>query len=77
MDILYCIILGIAQGLGEFLPISSSGHLLLLEKLGIGVPDLFFNVMLHVGTLASVIIAMRKRIVALVKKPLQKTAEEA
>ena len=73
MDILYCIILGIVQGLSEFLPISSSGHLLLIEKLGVGTPDLFFNVMLHVGTLVAVVVAMRKPIVALVKKPFQKT----
>ncbi|MBO4380684.1 MAG: undecaprenyl-diphosphate phosphatase, partial [Clostridia bacterium] len=73
MDILYCIILGIVQGLSEFLPISSSGHLLLIEKLGVGAPDLFFNVMLHVGTLVAVVVAMRKPIVALVKKPFQKT----
>ena len=73
MDVLYCIILGIVQGLAEFLPVSSSGHLLLLEKLGVGTPDLFFNVALHAGTLVAVIIAMRKRIVELVKKPFQKT----
>lgn len=72
MDVLYCIILGIVQGLSEFLPISSSGHLLLLEKLGVGTPDLFFNVMLHVGTLFAVVVAMRKPVAALVKKPFSK-----
>ena len=72
MNILHTIILAIVQGVSEFLPISSSGHLMLLEKLGIGTPDLFFNVMLHVGTLFAVLVAMRKKVVALIKKPFSK-----
>lgn len=67
------LILGLAQGFGEFLPISSSGHLLLLEKLGVGVPDMAFNIAVHVATLAAVVIVMRKRIWALVRRPFQKT----
>ena len=61
MEIWEALVLGIIQGASEFLPISSSGHLLLLEKLGVGKEDLFFNVMLHVGTLIAVLIAMRKK----------------
>ena len=72
MNILHTIILAIVQGVSEFLPISSSGHLMLLEKLGVGTPDLFFNVMLHVGTLFAVLVAMRKKVVALIKKPFSK-----
>ena len=60
MKILHTIILALVQGLTEFLPVSSSGHLLLLEKLGIGEEDIFFNVMLHVGTLFAVFVALRK-----------------
>lgn len=45
---------------------------MLLEKLGVGTPDIFFNVMLHVGTLFAVLVAMRKKIVALIKKPFSK-----
>lgn len=67
------IILGIIQGASEFLPISSSGHLLLLEKLGIGEENLFFNIMLHVGTLAAVLIAMRKTWLPLIRHPKNKT----
>ncbi len=64
--------MGVLQGATEFLPVSSSGHLLLLEKLGIGEQNLFFNVMLHVGTLVAVLVAMGKDVSPLVKKPFQK-----
>ena len=73
MKILHTIILALMQGLTEFLPVSSSGHLLLLEKLGIGEEDVFFNVMLHVGTLLAVLVAMRKEWLSLARKPFQKT----
>lgn len=73
MEIWEALVLGIVQGLGEFLPISSSGHLLLLEKIGIGTEDMFFNIMLHVATLMAVLIAMRKKWVPLVRHPFNKT----
>lgn len=69
MEIWEALVLGIIQGLSEFLPISSSGHLLLIEKLGIGQENLLFNVMLHVGTLAAVLIALRKTWIPLVIQP--------
>lgn len=69
MEIWEALVLGIIQGLSEFLPISSSGHLLLIEKLGIGQENLFFNVMLHVGTLLAVLIALRKTWIRLVIQP--------
>ena len=69
MEIWEALVLGIAQGLSEFLPISSSGHLLILEKAGIGQENLFFNVMLHVGTLFAVLIALRKTWIPLVAQP--------
>jgi len=51
------IILGIFQGVAEFLPISSSGHLALLQKFfGIKEGNLFFTEMLHFGTLISIFI---------------------
>lgn len=67
------LILGIVQGASEFLPISSSGHLLLLEKLGVGQESLFFNIMVHVGTLVAVLIALRKSWFPLLRHPIQKT----
>ena len=73
MSVLQALVLGIVQGLTEFLPVSSSGHLLLLEKLGVGTPDLFFNICLHLGTLLSVLVCMRRDIAALFRKGGRKT----
>ena len=57
MTILQVVILGLAQGLGEFLPISSSAHLVLIPWLLRWTdPGLTFDVALHVGTLVAVII---------------------
>ena len=69
MEIWEAFVLGIIQGLSEFLPISSSGHLLLIEKLGIGQENLFFNVMLHVGTLFFLLFALRKTWIQLIIQP--------
>ncbi len=63
------IILGIVQGLGEFLPISSSGHLVLAsELLGIEANEgsLLFNILLHFGTLVAVFIAYFEEILELI-----------
>ncbi|MGE0762821.1 MAG: undecaprenyl-diphosphate phosphatase [Bdellovibrionales bacterium] len=55
MNILDAIILGVVQGLTEFLPISSSGHLVIAQKLlGIDKHDLAFDLAAHVGTLLSI-----------------------
>ncbi|HZH93950.1 MAG TPA: undecaprenyl-diphosphate phosphatase [Tissierellaceae bacterium] len=57
MNWIEAIVLGIFQGVAEFLPISSSGHLALLQHLfGITEGNLFFTEMLHFGTLISIII---------------------
>ena len=57
LTILQTVILGLAQGLGEFLPISSSAHLVLIPWLfGWTDPGLTFDVALHLGTLAAVVI---------------------
>jgi len=56
MDILQAIVLGIVQGLGEFLPISSTAHLVLVPYFtGWQDPGLSFDVALHIGTLVAVI----------------------
>ncbi len=64
MSIFQAVVLGLVQGLAEFLPISSSGHLALLENF-FGIREdsvLLFAVLLHLGTLMSVFIIYRKDI---------------
>ena len=62
MSILEAVLLGLFQGLAEFLPISSSGHLNLLQALfGVNVEhQLLFNILLHVGTLMAVLVVFWK-----------------
>ena len=61
-------ILGIVQGLTEFLPVSSSGHLILMQKV-FGFTDLdryvFFDLVAHLGTLLAVVIVFRKSIMSI------------
>ncbi len=70
MTYIQAIILGLAQGLSEFLPISSSGHLALLQYFfGIDAENVLpFAVLLHLGTLISVFIVYWKDIVDLIKE---------
>ena len=57
------IILGIIQGLTEFLPVSSSGHLVLFQQLfGLKEAELFFDVCVHLGTLLAVMVVFRQEI---------------
>ena len=57
MDWIQALILGIVQGFTEFLPISSSGHLVLAQAiLGIEQPGNEFEILVHLGTLASVLL---------------------
>ncbi len=63
MSYIEAIVLGIFQGVAEFLPISSSGHLSILQHLfGIKEGNLFFTQMLHFGTLISIVIVYFKDI---------------
>ena len=66
MDVLTSVILGIVQGLTEFLPISSSGHLVLFQNLfGFHEPELLLDTSLHVGTLLAVILYFRQDVKAM------------
>jgi undecaprenyl-diphosphatase len=61
-------ILGVVQGLTEFFPVSSSGHLVIGEELlGLTVPGLLFDVAVHLATLVSVLIVYRERVLHLVR----------
>ena len=67
MSALEAALLGLIQGLTEFLPVSSSGHLVIAQAvLGIHDEGLLFEVALHIATLASVLIFYRRRIAQLV-----------
>lgn len=72
MDIWSAIFLGIVQGLAEFLPISSSGHLSVLQNLfhmnSLEEGHLFFDVLLHLGTLVSIFICYWSDIKAIVRE---------
>ena len=74
MTYLEAIILGLVQGIAEFLPISSSGHLKLFEKL-LGLPNvetdyILFDVLLHFGTLVAVLIVYHRVIADLLREAL-------
>lgn len=68
MTVIDAIIQGVVQGLTEFLPVSSSGHLNITQHiLGVTEDNLFFNVMLHIGTLVAVCAFYYKLIWRLIK----------
>ena len=60
MSIFEAFILGVVQGLTEFLPISSSGHLVIFQSiLGVKISGNQFEILVHLGTLMSVILVFR------------------
>ncbi|MDR2397848.1 MAG: undecaprenyl-diphosphate phosphatase [Spirochaetaceae bacterium] len=73
MRIFEAIILGAIQGLTEFLPVSSSGHLVLLQKIfHITEPTLLFDTVVHVGTLGAVFIVLWRDIGDILHHPFQR-----
>lgn len=76
MNSVEAIVLGVVQGLTEFLPVSSSGHLVLFQNLfGLQEPELLFDICLHVGTLVAVLVVFYRDILdilaALIRIPSQ------
>lgn len=68
MDLIKAVILGIIQGLTEFLPISSSGHLVIgSEVLNFNYPGIAFEVFLHCGTLLAVVFAFRADLIKMIR----------
>ena len=69
MTLLEALISGAVQGITEFLPISSSGHLVFVHKIfGFKEPSIFFDICLHVATAMAVIIYFGKDIIALARE---------
>ena len=72
MESLQSVMLGIIQGLTEFLPVSSSGHLVLLQNLfGIREPELLFDISLHIGTLIAIFIVFYQEILSILQTLLR------
>lgn len=71
MDTFSSIVLGVVQGLTEFIPVSSSGHLVIAQKLmpSFTQPGVVFDVFLHLGTLLAVFVYFRKKILSLLGDP--------
>jgi undecaprenyl-diphosphatase len=72
MEPFQAVVLGVVQGLTEFLPVSSSGHLVLGQQFfGLTEPELLFDISLHIGTLLAVVVVFFKEIVAILSSLLQ------
>ncbi|MBL6750386.1 MAG: undecaprenyl-diphosphate phosphatase [Nevskia sp.] len=61
-DLLQVILLGIVEGITEFLPVSSTGHLLIAEHLGLGQRSDVFNVVIQAGAILAVVLIYRQRL---------------
>lgn len=73
MSLIQAIFLGIVQGITEFLPVSSSGHLAIFQNIFGMETDggMLFDIMLHVGTLAAVFVVYWKDIYKLIREFLR------
>jgi len=81
LGVLHAVLLGVVQGVTEFLPVSSSGHLVLFENLFDFNPEtpemLLFDLAVHIGTVAAIFIVFRKSIAAFLRKFLSKIRSSA
>ena len=75
ITLIQAIILGIIQGITEWLPISSSGHLVIFQSLFSISQPVIFDIFLHLGSLVVILIMFRKDILALIKGALKKEKE--
>lgn len=75
MGIIESIILGAVQGITEFLPISSSGHLVLFQIMfGLNTENILFDISLHIATLGAVIFVFWKKVIDLIRHPFSPMA---
>jgi undecaprenyl-diphosphatase len=79
MSLAHAILLGLVQGLTEFLPVSSSGHLVLFQHFlpGFSQPGLLFDVILHLGTMVAVVVVFRADLARLFAAPFNQSAAGA
>jgi undecaprenyl-diphosphatase len=76
MSYFQTVVLGLIQGLSEFLPVSSSGHLVMAQVfLGVPQPGVFLEVVLHVATMVSVAVVYRQRLLALLLGGIRREPE--
>ena len=68
-NLLQVILLGIIEGVTEFLPISSTGHLLIAEQLGLGMRSEVFNVGIQFGAILAVVFIYRSKLMAMLAAP--------
>lgn len=73
MSFAHALLLGLLQGLTEFLPVSSSGHLVIVQHFlpGFDQPGLAFDILLHLGTMVAVLIYFRRDIGLMLASPWQ------
>lgn len=77
MTVFKAILLGILQGATEFLPVSSSGHLVLAQQvLGLREPELAFDILLHLGTLLAILLFLRREIAEVINSLFRRDPEE-
>lgn len=73
MDILHVLLLSVIQGLTEFLPVSSSGHLVIFQKLlRLEEPPVLFDILVHVGTLGAIVFYFKNQLLAIFKGVIKK-----
>lgn len=72
MDIFEMIVLGLTQGLTEFIPISSSGHLVIVQQIFSGGSDHLFLEFINIGTLLALLVYFRRRIIGIIQDIIER-----